>query len=228
MIRALIFDLDDTLYRERDFLASGFRAVAEHVCASCEKSCDEIHAFMMTTFENEGRYRVMPALLERLPGSRLQVSDLVGVYRRHTPAIQLFAGYGQLLRELHAIYRIGIVTDGVPAVQRAKCAALGLEEAVDSILYTWENGQDKEKPHPAPFLQMLDFLQVQASEALFIGNNLEKDVYGAHGVGIKCVHVQSAPILTGTQGGETGDFVVESLAQLPLILRQFEDQNGAA
>ncbi len=228
MIRALIFDLDDTLYRERDFLASGFLAVAEYVCASCGKPCDEIHAFMMMTFEHEGRYRVMPALLERLPGSRLQISDLVGVYRRHTPAIQLFAGYNQLLRELHAVYRIGIVTDGFPDVQRAKCAALGLEEAVDSILYTWENGEDKEKPHPAPFLQMLDRLQVPASETLFVGDSLEKDVRGARGVGMKCVQVQSAPIGPGTQGEETGDFVVESLAQLPLILRQLEDQNGAA
>lgn len=228
MIRALLFDLDDTLYRERDFLVSGFRAVADVLSAGSGRSSEEIHAAMVLTLDNEGRRRVLPAVLETFPESGFQIADLVDVYRGHVPSIRLFDGYAELLHELRATYRLGIVTDGSPGVQRAKCAALGLVGAVDHILCTWENGQSMEKPHPLPFQQMLARLQVESSEALFIGDSLEKDVRGAHGVGMKCLRVGKTSMLCSAPCGEDGDFVLDSLTQLPLILRQLEGQNDAA
>ena len=70
MIRALIFDLDDTLYREHDFVASGFRAVAEYVGAQCGRPSEEIlRQSWMEIFAREGRRAVMPAVLERFSGS---------------------------------------------------------------------------------------------------------------------------------------------------------------
>lgn len=228
MIRALIFDLDDTLYCERDFVASGCRAVAEHLSAACGRPSEEIHRRMMATLAREGKRRVLPAVLECYPNPEIQVADLVAVYRGHRPEIRLFTGYAQLLKELRAGYRLGIITDGIPAVQRAKCAALGLEDAVDSILYTWEYGQEREKPHPYSFRLMLACLGVQPNEALFIGDSLEKDCRGAHRVGIRCVQVQRPLTIWGVGCREDADFVVESLSQLPLVLRQLEDRNEAA
>jgi putative hydrolase of the HAD superfamily len=228
MIRALIFDLDDTLYCESDFVASGYRAVAEHIAAGCGRPSEEIHRTMMATLAREGKRRVMPAVIERYPDSKIQVADLVDVYRRHKPEIRLFAGYAQLLRELRTVYRLGILTDGIPAVQRAKCAALGLEGAVDSILYTWECGQARGKPHPYSFRLMLACLRAQPDEALVIGDSLEKDCRGARGVGMRCVRVQRPLIRWGVNCGEDADVVVESLLQLPLVLRQLEDRNEAA
>ena len=130
MIRALLFDLDDTLYREADFVASGFRAVAERMAAICRVPSEEIHRQMMDTLAGGGRRKVMPDVLERYPGSGFGLTDLVGIYRGHTPAIRLFTGYGQLLARLRESYRLGIVTDGTPEVQKSKCAALGLKRAV--------------------------------------------------------------------------------------------------
>ncbi|MBZ5495467.1 MAG: HAD hydrolase-like protein [Acidobacteriia bacterium] len=228
MLRALVFDLDDTLYCERDFLASGFRAVAEHLSATCGRPRDEIHQMMMATLAREGRRSVMPAVLARFPDSGFQVADLVSIYRSHTPQIRLFTGYDGLLKELRARYRLGIVTDGAPDVQKAKCAALGLEGAVDSIIYTWEYGLEKEKPHPFPFRLMLRCLQAPPDEALFIGDSLEKDCRGARGVGMKCVRVQQPPIIWGAESGEEADFVIESLLQLPLVLRQLEGPDEPA
>jgi putative hydrolase of the HAD superfamily len=227
-IRALIFDLDDTLYCEREFLVGGYRAVAECLSAACSQPCAAIHEMMMEIFAQDGRRRVMPAILGLFPGRGFQVPDLVRIYRRHTPSIGLFTGYAELLKELRSSYRLGIVTDGAPEVQRAKCAALGLEDAVDSIIYTWENGRDKEKPNPFPFCQILRQLQVEASEALFIGDNLEKDIRGARGVGMRCARVQSPPILLGAPDSDDADFIIDSLTQLPLLLRQLEDQNETA
>jgi putative hydrolase of the HAD superfamily len=225
MIRALIFDLDDTLYPEADFLAGGFMAVAEHLSARNGASRAEIHAAMMDASRRLGRRAAMDAALERYPMPGLEISELVEVYRRHKPRIVMFPGYAGLLRDFRARYRIGIVTDGTPSVQRAKCVALHLDEAVDHIVYTWENGREREKPHPFPFRQMLDALHAGAEETLCVGDSLEKDVRGARASGMKCVRVQAAPVISGPLPIEDADFVVESLFQLPIILKQIEDRN---
>jgi putative hydrolase of the HAD superfamily len=228
MIQALIFDLDDTLYCESDFVASGYRAVAQYLSAACGQPSEKIYTEMMTTLACEGKKAVMPTVLERYQDPKIQVADLVDAYRRHKPEIQLFTGYAQLLRELRATYRIGIITDGIPAVQRAKCAALGLEDAVDSILYTWDYGPEREKPHPYSFRLMLIRLQVQPSAALFIGDSLEKDCRGAHHVGMRCVRVQRPLIHWADSCREDAEFVIESLLQLPIVLKQLEDRDEAA
>jgi putative hydrolase of the HAD superfamily len=134
----------------------------------------------------------------------------------------MFAGHDDLLRDLRATYRLGILTDGTPAVQKSKCVALGLVGAVDAIVYTWEFGQEREKPHPQGFRMILDRLQVMPGEALFIGDSPEKDCIGARNVGMKCIRVQRPPLTCATTDSDEADFVIESLLQLPLLLRQLE------
>ena len=152
-----------------------------------------------------------------------RADDLVAVYRRHEPAIRLFAGYGDLLQEWRRTYRLGIITDGTPEVQQRKCRALGLTGAVDRILCTWHYGREKEKPHPHSFHLMLADLMVPPVEALFIGDSIEKDCCGARGAGMRSVLVQQRP-LAGTAGAEAqADFVIDSLFQMPMVLKQLED-----
>jgi putative hydrolase of the HAD superfamily len=225
MIRALIFDLDDTLYCEHDFVASGYRAVAEYVGAQCGRPSDKILGVMMEIFAQEGRRAVMPAVLERFSGSTARVDELVDVYRRHEPAIRLFAGYEDLLREWRRTYRLGVITDGIPEVQERKCRALGLIGAVDRILCTWHYGCEREKPHPHSFQLVLADLKVRPSEALFIGDSIEKDCRGARGVGMRSVLVHRRPVAGAAEAAEQTDFVVESLFQMPMVLKQLEDRN---
>jgi putative hydrolase of the HAD superfamily len=228
MIRALIFDLDDTLYPEHEFVASGYRAVAKHLSATSGMPEEDIERTMMALWTREGRRNVLPAALNHCRCESVRVEELVRVYRQHKPNIRLFPGYYDLLREFRSAYRLGIITDGVSPVQRAKCAALGLEEIVDSIICTWEYGKEKEKPNPYSFCLQMACLQVQPDEALFIGDNWEKDCLGARGVGMRCVQVQSPLLRRGGGREEEADFAVDSLFQLPEVLRKLEDRNEAA
>ncbi len=99
---------------------------------------------------------------------------------------------------------------------------------MDSIICTWEYGQEREKPHPYPFCLQLACLQVQPEEALFVGDNPEKDGRGAHDVGMRYVQLQKSPSQADFICGRQPDFVIESLLQLPNLLRQLEDRNEAA
>jgi putative hydrolase of the HAD superfamily len=222
MIEALIFDLDDTLYPESAFVLSGYRAVARFIADSNLCDFDIAYSCMAETYAAEGKFRVFPALIETLAKETVRLKDLVEVYRQHAPSICLFPGYAELLRTLALDYRLGVITDGLPAVQARKVQALGLECLINKIIYTWEYGKDKEKPHPFPFSLMLDFLQVKPESALFVGDNPHKDCDGAHGAGMKCARIRCSKAATIQSDDEIQgqpEFMMTTLLQLPQILR---------
>ena len=222
MIDALIFDLDDTLYVERDFVASGYRAVARHI-ALCYRWPEEIvFDRMMGVFNTDGRGKVLEVAAHEFIGSSASVSELVDIYRRHSPSIQLAPGYEALLERLHLEFRLGILTDGMPEVQRRKIAALRLERLFDAIVYTWESGSELEKPHPFGFGLILDVLGVPPSRSVFIGDNPYKDGRGAHNAGMRFIRVLSGEDTGRSEGCHTeekADFVVSNLYELPGILQ---------
>jgi len=228
MIRALIFDLDDTLYCERDFVSGGFRAVAQRLAAICGSDWEETHEFMLAKLSLAGRRQVFPAVLERFPAAGLRLEDFVSIYRSHIPEIRLYDGYAELLGKLRKFYRLGLVTDGNPQVQRTKCGALRLEEYFDQMIFTWDHGEEKEKPHPFAFRLALDRLGVEASEALFIGDNVEKDCHGARSIGMKSIRVRKEGPDREAKHEEDADIVIDSLIQLPFILTLFGGQHEAA
>jgi putative hydrolase of the HAD superfamily len=223
MIQALVFDLDDTLYPEKDFVESGYRAVAHHIAE--HHGCDfEIAvSTMIATFNSLGREKVFNALLVRFAEASIRLDELIHVYRSHTPAICLFPGYRELLTDLARQYRMGVITDGLPSVQERKVQALGLESVVEKILYTWKYGAQKQKPHPFPFSLMLEFLGATPECALYIGDNPEKDCRGAHSVGMKYAEIRHPESLRDRSDPITRykpEFVIDTLFQLPQILRQ--------
>jgi putative hydrolase of the HAD superfamily len=127
-----------------------------------------------------------------------------------------------LLQELACSYRLGVITDGLPAIQARKVRALELERVMDKILYTWDYGADKEKPDPFSFSLMLEYFHADPESVLVVGDNPDKDCKGAHGAGIRCAQVQH-PTVSRTRSGvvmqEAPEFIVDTLFQLPQILR---------
>lgn len=221
MIKALIFDLDDTLYLESDFVASGYRAVARHLTENYGCNYQDVFYAMMATFATRGRESVLPMAIARFLNGSVPLNELVEVYREHWPTIRLLPGYSDLLKKLGQTYRLGIITDGLPEVQKRKVSALKLDSLMDKVLYTWEYGPEMEKPHPLSFALMTEYLNTAPENALFIGDSPDKDCRGAHAAGMKSVCLQAVP-----QNGnfhkqaaeENPDFVIDSLYQLPRIL----------
>jgi putative hydrolase of the HAD superfamily len=223
MIQALVFDLDDTLYRERDFVKSGYRAIARWVSKSYGCDCRRLYDTMIDTLDTQGREWVMTAVVEQFPEEWLSIEELVSVYRNHRPAISLYPGYSDHLKRLSRQYRLGIITDGLPEVQERKVKALGLESLMDAIVYTWQYGKEREKPHPYSFGLMLESIHIDAANALYIGDNPVKDCMGAHRAGMQYAQINH----TGATGKSSADlpdeepeFYIDSLFQLPDILQE--------
>jgi putative hydrolase of the HAD superfamily len=222
MVEAIVFDLDDTLYPERSFVESGYRAVARHIAAIYGGDFDSLFSTMITAWRSGGKKLVFPSLLKQFPEIPASMLELIYVYRRHTPQISMFPGYRELLQEWSSHYRTGIITDGIPEVQERKVMALGLAGIMNAIIYTRKYGLDKQKPHPLPFRLMLDYLQADPESSLFVGDDPEKDWRGAKAAGMKYVHVQNSfadaeDISTPKNLPEP---VIQSLHQLPNILQE--------
>ncbi len=223
MINALIFDLDDTLYDESEFVEGGYRAVASYYARHRGLPEERVFIEMMETFKTERREKVFEMVLARFLNSSDSIKEMVDVYRRHTPTIRLLPGYEELLRRLHSEYHLGIITDGLPEVQKLKVEALRLEETMDKVVYTWEYGPELQKPHPFGFQLMLDSLGIDPVEALFIGDNPRKDCRGAHNAGLRFVKVNTLERGENSAAGdpaETADFAINNLHALPALLQR--------
>lgn len=190
-IKAVLFDLDDTLYDEGTFVASGFRTVAAHIADRVGLDKQEVFAAMKAVLTTDGRGKVFDRVLERygLCSPEL-VTELVNIYRSHVPQISLYPDVWptfQALRKYGA--GLGIITDGLHTVQKRKVAALGVEELVDIIVYTDELGKEYWKPHPAAFQRAVVMLDVKPTETVYVGNDPVKDFAGPNSIGMVTVHL---------------------------------------
>ncbi len=221
MIKAVLFDLDDTLYRESDYVESGYRAVARHVSEAYGCSFTDVFRTMMSVHVSEGRKMVLPVIMNRFLKGAVSLFELVSVYRAHIPTIRLFPGYARLLRSLRETHHLGVITDGVPDVQRRKAAALGLERLVHRIVYSSDYGQEHEKPDPFGLILMMEHFGVESREAIFVGDSTVKDCKGARRAGMISVLVLPAgqEPRSPADNASVPDFVIESLHELPHLLK---------
>ncbi|MCA9262217.1 MAG: HAD family hydrolase [Planctomycetales bacterium] len=188
--RAIIFDLDDTLYAELDFVWSGFRAVARWLDVERGYSAEHTFAQLQSLFA-ESRTRVF----DRWCGTFAEADGptsvgLVRIYREHLPQIALAVDVQGMLRQSRSRYQLGLVTDGYWEVQRRKVDALGLTDALDAIVYSDEFGRDAWKPHTRPFEEVLDQLECPPEAAVYIGDNPLKDFLGARRAGMRSLRIR--------------------------------------
>src|SRR6056297_1007052 len=91
--RLFLVDMDDTLFEERDFVLSGFRAVADHLPKWDIDSQDAL-AFLTDRFTLHGRARIFDHLLRHYTNTAPEprIAELVQIYRSHSPQISLYPG----------------------------------------------------------------------------------------------------------------------------------------
>jgi HAD superfamily hydrolase (TIGR01509 family) len=189
-IRALLFDLDDTLYEERHYAESGLAAVAAEIARRWNVDAGTANAALLKNFAG-GREKIfdrtLPAL--GLPAGTETVARLVDVYRRHLPHIALYPGVRDMLARLKERFRIAIVTDGLPLMQQNKIAALELSALTDAVVYTWQDGHPK--PDPAGFLAAAAKLGAPPAGCLVVGDDPDRDIAAASAAEMAAVRVRT-------------------------------------
>ncbi len=214
-IKAVIFDLDDTLFPEMQYVQSGFKAVAAQLECDFGVNCYDT---MLELFAADGK-DVYNRTLDNLGVSydREYIAKLVSIYREHEPLyLQFYPDVLPFINELKSRgISIGIITDGRVDGQKKKLNALGCYSLFDSIIITdGLGGEIYRKPSDKAFKIMCDKLKVGLNETAYIGDNPAKDFYvGMQGVFTVRVKRDGALCLGGDEyyGGVAACLTVDSL-----------------
>jgi putative hydrolase of the HAD superfamily len=214
--RALIFDLDDTLYPERRFALSGYAAVAAHAARHLGVGREEGFRFLARELRHGRRGEAFQRFcaLHRLPAGA--VVEFRAIYRAHQPALKLPASTRAVLALVRRTWRVGVLTNGLPDVQRRKIAALGLLPLVDCVIFAHEVGEGK--PDPAVFRAACNGLSVAPEATVMTGDDPWCDIDGGRRAGLRVIRIRRG-IHAATPSGETGpaDATAASLTEVPWL-----------
>lgn len=220
-------DLDDTLYDERTFVESGFRAVASHLERTRGLPAAESFAVLCSSLDSAPRGRQIDDLLAHwgLRGKQL-VWELVHVYRHHRPSLSLpddsRAALDVLQRAGHRLY---LVTDGHKVVQANKVAALGVSRYFEHCYLTNRYGVAHNKPSPRVFELMLQREGAAPSQLVYVGDDPAKDFVGVRRLGGHTIRVRTGrhAAVTAASAEFDADVEVGSFAEVPAAVDRLAD-----
>lgn len=180
-IKGVIFDLDDTLYSEKEYIKSGYKAVSNYFGGGYEER--------LWHFFKAGK----PAIdeLVREIGQEDERDKAIEIYRSHKPEIHLYDGVHEMIDELKSRgIKIGIITDGRPEGQKNKLEALGLN--VDDVIITDElGGTQFRKPCDIAFRILITRWRLNSADVVYIGDNAGKDFQACRQIGMKCIWLKN-------------------------------------
>lgn len=185
----MVFDLDDTLYPERSFVLSGFRASSDWLEA--RHSVSGFYDQAAGLFEEGLRGTIFNEALARvgLAAEDAMVKSLIEVYRGHAPRIALHEDAVWALDHFGAKLALGLLTDGYAATQRNKVAALDIAGRFQTIVYTDDLGRERWKPSPAPYLKIMEATGRSGVECIYVADNPLKDFVAPNALGWMTVQV---------------------------------------
>lgn len=135
MNKTVVFDLDDTLFYEIEYLKSAFKYIAHKVNATNYHS---LYAKMIDLYHQK-----KDVFLYIENNSTFSKKDLIVLYRNHLPNIQPIDGALNVLKDFSVEYNTGLITDGYSITQRNKLKSLSFESYFKDIIISEEFGSDK-------------------------------------------------------------------------------------
>ncbi len=187
-----VFDIDDTLYLEREYVRSGFRAVAhwareEFGVAGLAERCRQL-------FIDGHRGTIFNVAFAELgmPTDQQTLNDAIHVYRHHRPEICLLPDARQLLDQLASTtsHGLAVISDGPLISQQRKVEALGLSQWTTSIILTDQWGREYWKPHHRAFAEVERLFGVSPTECLYVADNPRKDFHAPLARGWQTVRIR--------------------------------------
>lgn len=161
----IVFDLDDTIYNELDYLKSAYKTIAQYLEP---KAWDLLYVSMFS------RYRCQLNVFDHLAKLyELDPKTLIEIYRNHSPiAIKPFDGILEVMKSIKANNgHIGLITDGRVKTQMNKLNSLGLTPYFDEIVIS--EAITSEKPALENYKIIED--KFPSKSYYYIADNFKKD-----------------------------------------------------
>lgn len=218
-IQAICFDLDGTLYDDRQYIRAGLENAADLLA---ERTGAELHDEIIDLyFEKNIREKTFDHILEQYDLPPELLPDLVEAYHDNDTDLQTYQEVPSVLDYLSNKYQLGLITGGKNGHDKIK--RLNLNQYFDQVLITPELGMSKSQPEP--FKHTLDTLSVTPTEVVYVGDNPKLDFVHPNRLGMFTVRVKRGIHADDdAKGPSEPDFQVDNLEQVrTAVLRSLND-----
>ncbi|MBE5916520.1 MAG: ATP-grasp domain-containing protein [Pseudobutyrivibrio ruminis] len=216
-IKGVIFDLDDTLYSEKEYVRSGYTQIEEYL--GIPSAADRLWQLFL-----EGKQAIDEYLSEI---QRTEEKDYcLKIYREQLPDIHLYEGVQELISNLkQSGIKVGIITDGRVEGQQNKIQKLGLSEMVEDIIITDSlGGIQFRKPNDISFRIMQNRWCIPFEQIMYVGDNVNKDFQAPKQLGMKWAWYKNPDgLYYDEEQSITSGVELEMLSELNTLIGNHED-----
>ncbi len=187
----LVFDLDDTLYKEITYVKSAFKAVAKYLGVKFGLDIEDVEENLLEVLDNKGRGQVFNEVLTKYGiYSRAEVNRCLSVYRKTKPEIKLNEDAVRCLKKFEKLPKY-LVTDGNKVVQSKKIKALGLDQYFKKAIPSHNFGVIHSKPSTYIFHKIIEWENEKPENLVYVGDNPHKDFINLKKEGFNTVRVKT-------------------------------------
>ena len=192
--KAVIFDLDNVLFNEQDYIKAAYRNIAAFLSKCHRLQEEQVYQKLLNDLQKKTSLysRLFNDLLADLGLDQALLAEILKIYANVTVDLKLYPGAEHLLETLRKQgTRLGLVTNGNVETQRNKVRLLGIEKYFDVVVYARELGKEHEKPNPEVYRVIIQTLHCTPEETICIGDNPYTDFSGAKKLGMRTVRLLS-------------------------------------
>lgn len=225
MDQILVFDLDDTLYLERDFVFSGFEAVGDFLQSNGVEGFAELaRNLFLQGYRGDIFNRAIDKLdigSQSIDNENISISNLVDVYRNHKPDISLLPDAHDAVHHYKEIMRLALLSDGYLRVQNNKIDALNIRDDFQGIFLTDFWGRGCWKPAHCAYKKIELFFSVKGTDCIYVSDNPAKDFIAPNQRGWDTIRViRDDGVYRDIETADGGDpkSIIHSLYELPDVI----------
>jgi len=229
MIKAVVFDLDNTLV---DFMKMKEMAVEGAVEAMIDAGLplrkEEAIKKIYEIYDREGieDQKVFDKFLSETFGRidyKILAAGIVGYRKAKEAALVLYPHVHYTLMELLKMgKRLAVISDAPKLQAWTRLAQTGLHHYFEVVVTFDDTG--KRKPDPEPFIFALDKLNVRPEESIMIGDWAERDIIGAKTIGMVTVFARYGNTFDTRISG--ADYEVDDIQELLTIIKELDSREG--
>ncbi|MBT3297549.1 HAD-IA family hydrolase [archaeon] len=223
MIKALVFDLDDTLYDNTNYWLGAFKDISFYLEKEYGVEKNETYSILFKIFnENKSMYsHLFDDLITELnitpPSKDNLIKEMVKIFHSHKPELELYDDTLLTLNELKKEYKLGIITNGKYPTQMNKIRLLGLEKYFEVIICPEYINR---KPKSQSYFEMLGKLGFSNKEVIYVGDNPLVDFIGAKEAGLITIRIMKGPFKDMVVSSELdAEFKINNLKEIIILLK---------
>jgi putative hydrolase of the HAD superfamily len=223
--KAVVFDLDDTLYDSSQYWLGAFKDISQYLYKEHKVSRKKSYQFLVKLYkEKTSSYSYLfDDLVKYLKLGQKNLStdlvkQLVSLFHQHQPSLRLYRETLPVLKALKAEFKIGLITNGRFSTQKKKIKALKIGSYFDVIICP---RRSKRKPSIKPYVSMAKKLKVKLNQMVYIGDNPKVDFKGAKDCGFKTIRLKKGPFKnTSVSRVWDADYCFDNLSKISSFLEE--------